>query len=127
MQSVKTRDTGPELTVRQILFHLGYRYRLHSRNLPGKPDIVLPGRRKVIFVHGCFWHNHRCLKGRAPKSRLDYWKPKLQANRKRDAARLRELKSLGWSALTVWQCELSDKDALQGRLTAFLEPSADVR
>jgi DNA mismatch endonuclease (patch repair protein) len=121
MQSVKTRDTGPELAVRRILFRLGYRYRVNSGNLPGRPDIVFPGRMKVIFVHGCFWHAHRCLKGRAPKSRLEYWKPKLKANKTRDAARLRQLKALGWSALTVWQCELSDIDVLTESLVAFLE------
>ena len=126
MQAVKTRDTGPELTVRRILFRLGYRYRLNARNLPGRPDIVLPRRMKVIFVHGCFWHGHGCRKGKAPKSRLDYWKPKLKTNRKRDATQLRALKVLGWSVLTVWQCETNDSEALGSKLSAFLEgePSA---
>ena len=121
MQSVKTRDTGPELTVRRILFRLGYRYRLNAKKLPGRPDIVLPGRMKVIFVHGCFWHGHDCRKGQAPKSRLDYWKPKLRTNRKRDAAQLRALKTLGWSVLTIWQCETNDSEALRLRLSGFLE------
>ena len=121
MQSVKTRDTGPELLVRRILSRLGYRYRLNAKNLPGRPDIVLPGRRKAIFVHGCFWHGHRCRKGRPPKSRLDYWKPKLKINRKRDATQLHKLKDLGWSVLTVWQCETNDSEALRSRLSVFLE------
>jgi len=124
MQSVKTLDTGPELEVRHILFGLGYRYRLHAKNLPGRPDIVFPGRMKAIFVHGCFWHWHGCRKGRAPKSRLDYWKPKLKTNRKRDGVQLRALKALGWSVLTVWQCETSDSEALRSRLCDFLEAGA---
>jgi DNA mismatch endonuclease (patch repair protein) len=121
MQSVKTRDTGPELAVRRVLSSLGYRYRLNSRKLPGRPDIVLPGKMKVIFVHGCFWHAHGCRKGRAPKSRLAYWKPKLKNNRKRDAAQRYALKALGWSVLTIWQCETNDTEALGSRLSIFLE------
>jgi len=127
MQSVKTRGTGPELTVRRILYRLGYRYRLNAKNLPGRPDIVLPGRMKAIFVHGCFWHGHGCRKGRAPKSRLDYWKPKLETNRKRDARQLRALKVSGWSVLTVWQCETNDSEALSSRLSAFLEAMPNTR
>jgi DNA mismatch endonuclease (patch repair protein) len=121
MQSVKTRDTGPELTVRHLLFRLGYRYRLNAKNLPGRPDIVFSGRKKVIFVHGCFWHAHDCSKGRAPKSRLDYWKPKLKANKKRDRLQVRALEELGWSVLTVWQCETKDLEALGTKLHTFLE------
>src|ERR1035438_3891223 len=97
MQSVGTRDTGPELKVRRLLFSLGYRYRLNAKKLPGRPDIVFPGRMKAIFVHGCFWHGHGCRKGRAPKSRIEYWKPKLKNNRRRDLAQSRALKTLGWS------------------------------
>jgi DNA mismatch endonuclease, patch repair protein len=121
MQSVKTRDTGPEVIVRRVLFGLGYRYRLNAKNLPGRPDIVFRGRMKAIFVHGCFWHAHGCRKGRAPKSRLDYWKPKLKTNKARDAAQVRALKKLGWSVLTVWQCETIDADVLAARLVDFLE------
>ncbi|MDP8990741.1 MAG: very short patch repair endonuclease [Acidobacteriota bacterium] len=121
MQSVKTRDTGPELRVRRLLFRLGYRYRVNAKNLPGRPDIVFPARKKAIFVHGCFWHGHRCRKGRAPKSRLDYWKPKLKTNKTRDGAQVRELRILGWSVLTVWQCQTIHTEALQSRLSAFLE------
>jgi DNA mismatch endonuclease (patch repair protein) len=121
MQSVGTRDTGPELTVRSIVYGLGYRYRLNVRSLPGRPDIVLAGRMKIIFVHGCFWHLHGCTKGRAPKSRRDYWRPKLTANKKRDAAQLRALRGVGWSVLTVWQCETTNPEALRKRLATFLE------
>jgi DNA mismatch endonuclease (patch repair protein) len=126
MQSVKTRDTGPERTVRHILYGLGYRYRLNAKTLPGRPDIVLPGRMKAIFVHGCFWHGHKCRKGRAPKSRLDYWIPKLKTNKTRDAARVRELKALGWSVLVVWQCETKDSETLRMKLYAFLEDAPNA-
>jgi DNA mismatch endonuclease (patch repair protein) len=120
MQAVKTRDTGPELIVRRILFRLGYRYRLNAKKLPGRPDIVFPGRKQAIFVHGCFWHGHGCAKGQAPKSRLDYWEPKLRTNKERDAAQLCKLKELGWSVLTIWQCETHDRGVLTARLKGFL-------
>ena len=120
MQAVKTRDTGPELTVRRVLFRLGYRYRLNAKKLPGHPDIVFPGRMRAIFVHGCFWHGHGCAKGLAPKSRLDYWEPKLRANRRRDAAQLLALQNLGWSVLTIWQCETHDEERLASNLKCFL-------
>ena len=123
MQSVKTRNTGPELTVRRALFVAGYRYRLHRKDLPGRPDIVLPGRKKVIFVHGCFWHGHGCAKGRGSKSRLDYWEPKLMANKERDTRNARALMDLGWGVLTLWQCQLSDAEQLKKRLQLFLGPS----
>jgi DNA mismatch endonuclease (patch repair protein) len=122
MQSVKTKDTGPELAVRRALFAAGYRFRLHRRDLPGSPDIVLPGRKKAIFVHGCFWHGHGCAKGQASKSHLEYWQPKLEANKARDARNIREINALGWETLTVWQCELSDPEALLVRLGTFLGP-----
>jgi DNA mismatch endonuclease (patch repair protein) len=120
MQAVKTRDTGPELTVRRILFRLGYRYRLDAKKLPGRPDIVFPARRRAIFVHGCFWHGHGCVKGQLPKSRLDYWAPKIEANRERDARQRGALEALGWSVLAVWQCEIADSESLTTRLLAFL-------
>lgn len=121
MQSVKTKDTGPELTVRRALFAAGYRFRLHRRDLPGSPDIVLPGRRKAIFVHGCFWHGHGCSKGKAPKSRPEYWTPKIAANRQRDRRNIRALRALGWEVYTVWQCDLRDIPSLLHRLGIFLE------
>jgi DNA mismatch endonuclease (patch repair protein) len=120
MQAVKTADTGPELAVRRLLHRLGYRFRLHSHHLPGRPDIVFPGRRKVVFVHGCFWHGHECAKGRLPKSRLDYWAPKIDRNRERDASVLARLAALGWGALVLWQCEVRDTEALAQNLTKFL-------
>lgn len=121
MQAVKTRNTEPELIVRRLLHAEGYRFRLHRKDLPGTPDIVLPGRRKAIFVHGCFWHAHGCAKGRAPKSRLDYWAPKLAQNVERDARKVRELEAAGWQVLTVWGCGTEDREALRGELKRFVE------
>ncbi|WP_431082121.1 very short patch repair endonuclease [Pseudomonas thivervalensis] len=123
MQSVGTVHTGPEMVVRQTLYAMGYRYRLHRKDLPGKPDIVFATKRKVIFVHGCFWHGHGCPKGRLPKSRLNYWEPKIERNRQRDRGAEDALRLLGWDILTVWQCELKDLQILRCRLSAFLGPS----
>ncbi|KQM96377.1 hypothetical protein ASE77_18785 [Sphingomonas sp. Leaf226] len=120
MQAVKTKDTGPEWVVRRFLHSRGYRYRLHPKNLPGRPDIVLPGRRLAIFVHGCFWHSHDCPKGRAPKSKLDYWGPKLEANRERDIRKASELEGMGWTVLTIWQCETKDEAVLAKKLLSAL-------
>lgn len=121
MQSVQTKNTGPELAVRRALFASGYRFRLHRRDLPGSPDIVMPGRKKAIFVHGCFWHGHGCSKGKIPKSRPDYWMPKIAANKERDRRNARALRALGWSVHVIWQCELRDMHALLDRLGIFLE------
>jgi DNA mismatch endonuclease, patch repair protein len=123
MQSVKTKDTGPEWVVRRILHALGYRYRLHRKDLPGSPDIVFPARRKAILVHGCFWHGHGCAKGRGPKSRTDYWAPKIEANRARDERNMSALKALGWDVLVLWQCELANAQALSNRLVRFVDGS----
>jgi DNA mismatch endonuclease (patch repair protein) len=120
MKSVRTKDTGPEILVRKLLYAMGYRFRLHRKDLPGTPDIVFPSRKKVIFVHGCYWHGHGCNKGRAPKSKLNYWMPKIAKNRERDEKKSTELDLLGWKVLTVWQCELNDIEALGSRLVAFL-------
>ena len=120
MQSVKSENTGPELAVRRLLHGMGYRYRLHRRDLPGRPDIAFVSRRKAIFVHGCFWHGHGCSKGRLPKSRLDYWQPKVDKNRERDRTKEEQLKSLGWSVMTIWQCETRDLEALAARLQDFV-------
>lgn len=121
MQSVKQKDTGPEQVVRRALFAAGYRYRLHRRDLPGSPDIVFPSRRKAIFVHGCFWHGHGCAKGRASKSRVEYWGPKLEANRARDERNVRDLMAMGWDVLVVWQCELADIQTAVLKITAFVD------
>ena len=123
MQAVKSEHTGPEMRVRRLLHAMGYRFRLHRKDLPGKPDIVLPGRRKVIFVHGCFWHAHGCAKGRPPKSRKDYWLPKLEQNMRRDRVKTEQLEALGWKVLVVWQCETKDIDTLAARLQAFVDDS----
>src|SRR5262245_2086156 len=112
MQSVRTKDTGPELVVRQLLYRAGYRYRLHRKQLSGKPDLVFASKHKVIFVHGCFWHGHNCRKGKLPKSRLEYWKPKISLNKKRDSKNRHQLKQGGWETLVVWQCELRNTDAI---------------
>jgi DNA mismatch endonuclease (patch repair protein) len=120
MAAVKGKNTAPELIVRRLAFRMGYRYRLHKKGLPGRPDLVFPVRHKVIFVHGCFWHGHGCQKGQLPKSRLDYWGPKIAANRERDARQLDELQRLGWKTLTLWQCELNDAAQLAIKVRKFL-------
>ena len=120
MQSVGIVNTGPEMIVRRMLHGMGFRYKLHDRKLPGRPDLVFPIRRKAIFVHGCFWHGHGCPKGQLPKSRLDYWLPKIEANQARDARNAADLEGLGWSVLIVWQCQIGDRDGLHDTLTAFL-------
>lgn len=121
MQSVGQKHTGPELAVRRLAHGLGFRFTLHRKDLPGRPDIVFPGRKKVVFVHGCFWHGHGCSKGRLPKTRPEYWEPKISRNKARDAAALKELKALGWKPLVVWQCNISDPAKLGRRLHKFLE------
>lgn len=121
MRRVKGKDTSPELTVRKALTRLGARYRLHRKDLPGAPDIVLPGRRLAIFVHGCFWHGHDCPRGaRVPKQNQDYWLAKVGRNRARDATNGRALAEAGWRVETLWECELKDADALRERLARLL-------
>jgi DNA mismatch endonuclease (patch repair protein) len=120
MRSVGARDTGPELVVRRLLHRGGYRYRLYRHDLPGRPDLVFPSRKKVIFIHGCFWHGHRCSKGKLPKSRPEYWIAKINTNRERDARIITRLKQLGWKSLTVWQCELKQLGAVERTLRKFL-------
>lgn len=123
MQAVQTANTKPELTVRKMLHAHGYRYRLHSRSLPGKPDIVFASRWKVIFIHGCFWHGHGCAKGQLPKSRLEYWAPKIEQNQKRDVKSSAELRLQGWDVAVVWECELRNPNDVMRRLADFLGPS----
>jgi DNA mismatch endonuclease (patch repair protein) len=128
MRQVKGRDTKPELLVRKVLTGLGARYRLHRKDLPGAPDIVLPGRRLAIFVHGCFWHGHDCARGaRVPKANRDYWLGKVGRNRARDVATLAALAALGWRAEVLWECDLKDAEALKARLAALLAETAQVR
>ncbi len=117
MRQVKGRNTTPELKVRRVLWGLGLRYRLHRRELPGAPDIVLPGRKLALFVHGCFWHGHDCARGaRVPKQNRDYWTGKISKNRVRDERTRTALQALGWTPLVVWECELKDLPALTARL-----------
>lgn len=123
MSRIRGRDTKPELVIRKLLHRLGYRYRLHRKDLPGKPDIVFAKRHKVIFVHGCFWHGHTdkgCKLARTPKSRIEFWTAKVEYNRARDARNERALKSLGWQVMTLWECELKNLNPIQARLEKFL-------
>jgi DNA mismatch endonuclease, patch repair protein len=124
MSLIRARDTKPELRVRRALYAAGLRYRLHAKDLPGKPDIVFRGARVVVFVHGCFWHQHPdpdCKLARMPKSRLDFWRPKLEGNRLRDRKIRKELESLGWQVMEVWECESQPRhlERLVGRLRTF--------
>ncbi|MBR0960882.1 very short patch repair endonuclease [Bradyrhizobium japonicum] len=123
MRRIKSKDMKPELAVRQLVHRLGYRYRLHRADLPGKPDLVFGPRRKLIFVHGCFWHGHDregCLDSRRPKSNTEYWTPKLSRNKQRDAERVAALQSMGWSVLTIWECETKDLQEVEKRIRRFL-------
>lgn len=122
MSRVKGRDTGPEKTVRSLLHNMGFRFRLHRKDLPGKPDIVLPRHNKVIYVHGCFWHGHLgCSRAARPTSNAAFWNKKIDANIRRDAKALEDIAQLGWHAHVVWQCQVKDKQALQLELKQFLE------
>ncbi|HWA61587.1 MAG TPA: DNA mismatch endonuclease Vsr [Caulobacteraceae bacterium] len=124
MRRVRSTHTTPELKVRRLVWALGGRYRLHAKALPGKPDIVLAGRRLAIFVHGCFWHGHDCARGaRVPKANRDYWTAKVARNRARDERTRQALEAAGWRVEVVWECELKDEAALRHRLEALLSQS----
>ena len=121
MRRIRSKDTNPELDLRSLIHRLGYRFRLHRKDLPGRPDIVFPGVRKVIFMHGCFWHQHpSCREGRIPGSRVDYWRPKLARNLIRDAANQGRLEEQGWKVLVIWECELKDIAAVKKTVKQFL-------
>lgn len=122
MKRIRGKDTGPELAVRKLLREIGFPgYRLHRKDLPGKPDVVFVGRRKAILIHGCFWHGHDCKIGRRePLSNREYWLPKIERNRQRDAYHLASFAEIGWVALTVWECELRDTSKLNAKLRAFM-------
>jgi DNA mismatch endonuclease (patch repair protein) len=123
MSRVRSANTKPEMFVRRLVHGMGYRYRLHQRDLPGTPDLVFPSRRKVVFVHGCFWHRHpdpECPLARLPKSRLDFWLPKLEGNRKRDERNQAKLRSMGWDLMVIWECQLKHKNTLRQRIGRFL-------
>jgi DNA mismatch endonuclease (patch repair protein) len=119
MAAIKGKNTQPELFVRKILWAAGYRYRLHAKDLPGCPDIVSRSKRKAVFVNGCFWHGHKCRKGKLPKTRTKFWAEKIQRNKKRDAINLRKLKRTGWQYLNVWECEIK-KPRLISKMLDFL-------
>jgi len=121
MSRIGSKDTAPEIAVRKLIFSMGYRFRLHRSELPGTPDIVFIGRRKIIFVHGCFWHAHGCKIGRAPKSHVDFWLVKLKRNSDRDRENERALRRQGWDVLTLWQCETRDVALLRRKAMDFLE------
>jgi DNA mismatch endonuclease (patch repair protein) len=121
MRLVRSKDTKTEWTLRRLIYALGYRYRLHDRRLPGSPDVVFRRKKKVVFVHGCFWHGHDCKLGRMPKSRVDFWSAKIASNRERDARVLKEIRAMRWRALVVWECQLERVDWLKGRIGGFLD------
>lgn len=120
MSKIRNKDTKPELFVRGIVYRMGYRYRLHSSSLPGNPDLVFSSRHKVIFVHGCFWHQHGCSNYRMPKTKRAFWEPKLARNRQRDCQVRRRLRRLGWRSLVIWECSLNNTTKLCDRLGKFL-------
>jgi DNA mismatch endonuclease (patch repair protein) len=122
MGRVPSKNSRPELFVRRLVFSMGYRYRLHDRRLPGCPDLVFAGRGKIIFVQGCFWHrHHNCALARMPKSRIDFWEPKLEANKRRDRKNRRALVHEGWKVLTIWECEVGDWARLSARIRRFFD------
>ncbi len=121
MGRIRAKGSKPKMRVRRLVHAMGYRYRLHRSDLPGKPDLVFPGRHKVILVHGCFWHRHDCHLGRLPKSRLEFWLPKLEANKRRDEEVGARLSALGWRYLVVWECEVGHDLDLGERIKNFLE------
>lgn len=121
MRAIRSKDMKPEILVRRLAHSLGYRFRLHRKDLPGKPDLAFIGKRKAIFVHGCFWHQHdACREGRPPRSNSSYWFPKLARNVERDLENVRDLAKGGWQTLTVWECETKDREALSRRIAEFL-------
>lgn len=126
MARIRGKNTKPEILVRKFVSRLGYRYRLHGKGLPGTPDLVFPQRRKVIFVHGCFWHRHKnCKKATTSKTRTEFWSKKFADNKKRDRAKVAQLKRAGWDCLIVWECETNDLPRQEGLIKMFLDGSAD--
>jgi DNA mismatch endonuclease (patch repair protein) len=124
MSAIRNKDTKPEKVVRRLVHSLGYRYRLQGSDLPGRPDLIFSGKRKVIFVHGCFWHRHSCNKGHSmPSTRIEFWRKKLEDNKERDKTNRLKLRKLGWKSLVIWECETkpSKKDKLKKRIREFLD------
>ena len=124
MATIRGKDTKPELVVRSVAHRLGYRFRLHRRDLPGSPDLVFPGRRRVVFVNGCFWHDHSCRAHKRDRISAGYWSDKLTANVARDERKRIALEEAGWSVLVVWECETGDRDRVATILREFLSPIA---
>jgi DNA mismatch endonuclease (patch repair protein) len=120
MRRIRSKGMLPELAVRSMVHRMGYRFRLHRKDLPGKPDLVFVSQRKVIFVHGCFWHAHACKTAHTPKSNADYWGPKLQRNKTRDRKNIKTLETAGWRSLVIWECETRTPDKVKRRVSAFL-------
>ncbi len=121
MANIHSADTVPEMELRRLLHALGYRFRLHRSDLPGKPEVVLPKHRAAILMHGCFWHGHTCKDGRRPGSNTDYWNKKLDRNSRRDKMNVSAMRRLGWRCMVVWECQLKNKERLMDRVTRFLE------
>lgn len=122
MALIRAKNTKPELVVRRLVHGMGFRYRLHGAKLPGRPDLVFPARHKAIFVHGCFWHRHRgCKLARIPKSRVRFWKEKLEGNRQRDLRNVSRIRRMGWSSLVVWECQLGSIESLSRKIRKFLD------
>jgi DNA mismatch endonuclease, patch repair protein len=123
MRAIRSKNMKPEMVVRSLAHRLGYRFRLHRKDLPGKPDMVFSSRRAVIFIHGCFWHQHpapNCKDARTPKSNTDYWQPKLARNQFRDAEHEATLRAQGWLVLVIWECQIKNEEALKQTLLEFL-------
>lgn len=127
MAAVRSKHTEPELVVRKIVYGLGYRYRLHWKKLPGKPDLVFPGKRKAIFVHGCFWHGHDCVRGRLPSTNPDFWEQKIDKNKERDSRVRDQLESQGWDVLTIWQCRFKNISDVKQTIARFLTANHDEK
>lgn len=127
MSRIRGQDTGPETAVRRLLYTMGYRFRLHARDLPGRPDIVFRSRHVAIFVHGCFWHRHDCGLAYNPKTRREFWQRKFDGNVRRDRRAKEELEAAGWRVIIVWECQLDDLPALAGRLAKHLGPPGRAR
>ena len=120
MSRIHSKDTTPEIAVRSILHRLGFRFRLHRKDLPGRPDIVLPRHRKIVLVQGCFWHGHTCRLASKPKSNQDYWTAKIAGNRSRDVRNIEALKQQGWNVLELWECEIHRREGIEAKLRSFL-------
>lgn len=123
MSRIRGIDTKPEMIVRRLVHGMGYRYRLHTRTLPGNPDLVFSPKHKVIFVHGCFWHQHECSQYRMPRTRKYFWEPKLQRNKDRDVQVRKKLRAIGWQPMVIWECQTKNPSRLRSRINRFLEGS----